>query len=138
MDTTIMAGRVGTGRRHTGGLSGSTTHGTRRKAVTLRGAGTGVCLFVAVFIAIVAAGALPSLADRTAPPSTTHVVTVEPADTLWSIARANPVAGVSTARLVEAIRRANDLPSGAALQPGDTLRVPSAEAADGVEAFAMR
>jgi Tfp pilus assembly protein FimV len=59
--------------------------------------------------------------------STTISVRVSPSDTLWSIAKANRLPGVSTAATVEAITRANDL-SGGSIRPGTVLQVPAAEA----------
>jgi len=56
--------------------------------------------------------------------STTISVRVSPSDTLWSIAEANRLPGVSTAATVEAITRTNDLQA-SSLTPGTVLRVPA-------------
>jgi len=60
--------------------------------------------------------------------SSTISVRVSPSDTLWSIARANPQPGISTAAAVEAIARVNAL-STSSLAPGTVLRVPAPTAA---------
>lgn len=60
-------------------------------------------------------------------PSTTPAtiaVRVAPADTLWSIAEANRPSGASTAQIVEAIARINDL-KGTAIRAGAVLYVPA-------------
>ncbi len=90
-----------------------------------------VGLFVLVLTALIAAGAMPTLADRVAPPSSSHAVTVGASDSLWSIARANRVAGLSTAEMVQAIRLLNGLGPGRELQPGAVVKVPVLEDADG-------
>jgi LysM domain len=60
-------------------------------------------------------------------PTATIGVRVSPCDTLWSIARANPLPGASTAATVEAIAEANGL-SGSSITPGMVLRVPASVA----------
>jgi Tfp pilus assembly protein FimV len=83
-----------------------------------------VGLFILVTLSLIAVGALPTLADGVSAPAASHAVTVRATDTLWSIARANGVEGVPTARMVEAIRRLNGIAPGRDLQPGATVRVP--------------
>jgi hypothetical protein len=85
---------------------------------------TGFGLFVLVAFSLIAAGALPTLADAVPVPTATRLVAVDATDTLWSIARANGVAGIPTADMVRAITRLNDLGPGQGLQPGAVVRVP--------------
>jgi len=66
--------------------------------------------------------------------SATIAVRVAPSDTLWSIAEAHRIPGVSTARTVEAIARINGL-SGTLISAGATLRVPAIAVVD--SAFAQ-
>ncbi len=89
-----------------------------------------VAVFVGVALFLGCAGALPTTADRVARPSSTRAVRVESADTLWSIARANPQTGLSTAQTVSVIVRLNGGSVCADLHPGDSLSVPSGEVAD--------
>jgi nucleoid-associated protein YgaU len=78
--------------------------------------------------ALLIAGVLHDRA-RTPDVSASHTVQVSAGDTLWSIAKANPVAGLSTAQTAERIARANGLNS-AALASGQTIRVPAEGALD--------
>lgn len=52
-------------------------------------------------------------------------VDVEPGDSLWSLAREYPIAGLSTNEVVNRIRELNDLDS-SLLHPGEQLMVPQA------------
>ena len=81
---------------------------------------------LALVFALIGAAAL----TRHSVPSTasTTTVRVSPSDTLWSIARANRLAGASTAETVQAIARANGL-RGAPITPGTVLQVPRADTA---------
>jgi LysM domain. len=80
-------------------------------------------ILLALFVA--GLGAVALLRDGVpAGASTTISVRVSPSDTLWSIARANPQPGATTAATVEAIARANALGS-SSLTPGTVLRVPA-------------
>jgi LysM repeat protein len=83
-----------------------------------------VGLFLVLSVSLIAVGALPTLADSVPTPAASHAVTVDVTDTLWSIAKANNVAGVPTAEMVEAIRRLNAMAPGQQLQPGAVVRVP--------------
>lgn len=79
---------------------------------------------LAIFIAGI--GAIAVVRERVpSGSSTTIIVRVAPHDTLWSIAEANKLPGVSTAATVEVITAANDL-GGSPLAPGSTLKVPAA------------
>lgn len=102
--------------------------GARRGRRSSQGGPWGaVGLFLLVATSLIAVGALPTLADSASTPTATHAVTVGAADTLWSIAKDNRVAGVPTAEMVEAIRRLNGLTSGQGLQPGALVKVPIVE-----------
>jgi Tfp pilus assembly protein FimV len=75
---------------------------------------------------IVAVGVLPAAGDPVPSRSTaTIAVRVSPADTLWTIAAANRLPGLTTAQMVRVIREANALSDGA-LGAGTVLRVPAA------------
>ncbi len=67
--------------------------------------------------------------------SSTSRITVSSGQTLWTIARTHPVAGLDTAQTVEVIRRLNNL-NDSSIAPGDVLDVP-AHASSGSD-FAMR
>lgn len=83
-------------------------------------------VFAVVLAVLVAAAALPTAAEGARAASATRRVRVEASDTLWSIARANPVAGLTTAQSVVAMRRLNALNRSATLQPGAVITVPCA------------
>ena len=81
-----------------------------------------IVLVIAVIVVVVASG------SRTAPtPATTGAVKVSPGESLWSIAAANPVEGLTTPETVEVIRRSNHLTSDA-ITTGSVLRVPATSA----------
>ncbi len=136
MQATATA-NIGRGRSD-GPRRGSRCAASARRAPTQRDRSL-VCsaaLFVVVTCLLVGAGALPTLADRGAATAFIVGVHVGPADSLWSIARANPVPGVGTPEMVARIRSLNHLATDATLQPGDTLSIPSAGTDEGT--FAMR
>ena len=81
---------------------------------------------LAITVFAVGASAM-ALAGVPSTPTTTIGVRVSPSDTLWSIARANPLPGASTAATVEAIAEANGL-AGGSIRPGMVLRVPASVA----------
>jgi hypothetical protein len=100
-------------------------HGTAVQAQDRTGPAP-LLVFLLVVAALLAASALPDLAgNHSRSTTTTATVQVGATDTLWSIARANPVPGVPTARAVEAIRDLNGLASDAHLQPGTVVQVPA-------------
>ena len=84
---------------------------------------------VAVTIVIVVITLLAGGGARRTSALTTHTVHVAAADTLWSVASANPIPGQGTAATVEQIRTLNGLRT-SELTPGTVLRVPVAEAPD--------
>src|SRR5450759_148025 len=85
-----------------------------------------VALVVAVTIAIVVITLLAGGGARRTSALTTRAVRISAADTLWSMAQANPVPGQGTAATVEQIRTINGLRT-SQLEQGTTLRVPVAE-----------
>jgi LysM repeat protein len=95
---------------------------------------TAVGLFLLVAFSLIAVGALPTLADGASAPAASHAVTVSAADTLWAIAKANRVPGMTTADMVEEIRRINGLTPGRNLQPGAVVKVPVATDDEGAVA----
>ena len=83
---------------------------------------------LAITVCVLGAGAMlrdgvPSIAPATI------AVRVAPSDTLWSIAEANRLPGVSTAVTVETIARINDL-SDTGIAAGTVLQVPTIEISD--------
>ncbi len=85
---------------------------------------TEVLLIALMLAALLAASAAPALRrDASAEQVPTRPVLVRSGDTLWSLARANPVPGLGTARTAHLIREVNGLASSAVLA-GDILLVP--------------
>lgn len=86
-------------------------------------------LFVASVLLVLAcaiplgAQAISARAGAAAIPSVQ--VNVEPGDSLWSLAREYPIAGLSTNEVVSRIRELNDLDS-SLLRSGEQLMVPQA------------
>ncbi len=79
---------------------------------------------VALAVVLAGIGALPTIASGRAPAlQGSEVVRVATSQSLWSIARAHPVAGASTAEVVARIQRMNHLRV-AEIQPGTALQVP--------------
>jgi len=60
-------------------------------------------------------------------------ITVRPGDTLWSLAGRYGDPHQTIVRRVDALTRANRLPAGATLVPGQTLLVPAAQSANNVK-----
>ena len=82
-------------------------------------------VFAIVLAILVVAAALPTAAEGARASTSSRRVRVEASDTLWSIARANPVAGLTTAQSVAAMRRLNGFGDDATLQPGEVVTIPS-------------
>ena len=74
-----------------------------------------------VIAALLIAGAVTA-GPHVQAPAATKTVQVQTGDTLWSIARAHPISGLSTAQTVDSIVRDNSLPS-ATLSAGQQLVV---------------
>ncbi len=81
-----------------------------------------IAMILALVIAVVIA-AVAARPSHRAPSLRVGSVKVAPGDTLWSIASANPVDGLSTEETVELIRTENGL-TGHAIAAGSTLRIP--------------
>ena len=80
---------------------------------------------IALVIASVIVAALAMLADPQPPaPTSWTSVSVEPNASLWTLASAHPVEGLSTPETVQLIAQENGLATGM-LQVGDTLLVPA-------------
>ena len=126
MDTTTMTTHTDT-RQH---------HAVRRTHRTLRTVAGPIAWTIALTLAIVVLGVAPTLLSGAPSRSlATTSVRVDPSDTLWTIAAEHRLSGVSTAAMVEEIRRANGL-TASNLSAGAVLRVPSAQAADSAYAAA--
>ena len=80
-----------------------------------------------ILLALMLALVMCALASRAGAPGTvaTTKVLVDRGDTLWAIARANQVPGLSTAQTADLIARLNDLSSGQ-LIAGTELAIPMA------------
>ena len=105
-------------RRQTGAMTtGSIAKTTRRQRLT----GLEIATLVAI-AALLIAGVV-SVRPRASSEMATQAVQVQVGDTLWSIAEAHPIAGLTTAQAAESISRSNRL-SNSALYSGQTLLVP--------------
>lgn len=92
-------------------------------------------LALALLAALVLAATWPAVAGRAAGTDvSTHQVLVGQSQTLWAIARANPVPGQPTARTAALIRELNGLDD-SAVDAGMVLEVPSSGPGSG---FASR
>lgn len=87
-----------------------------------------VLWMAALALFIIAVGVLPAVGDPVPSGSTaTIAVRVSPSDSLWSIAAAHRLPGMSTAQMVGLIKQQNAL-SGGALEAGAVLQVPGEQA----------
>lgn len=109
-------------RSRTGIRSARVAHG----GVVLRHANlsTADVLVPAVFVlCVLIALTLTAIAPEAPAVTQWSTVRVKPAATLWDLARAHPIPGLSTAETVGLIRERNDLPT-ASLFVGQALEVP--------------
>ena len=87
-------------------------------------------VIVVLILAAIAVAALSLLVQPPAPlPADWMQVTVEPNASLWTLASAHPVTGLSTGETAALIAEHNGLESGV-IHPGQTVRVPSEGPAD--------
>jgi hypothetical protein len=87
-------------------------------------------VFAIILALLIVAAALPTASGGARVTSATRSVRITASDTLWSVAAANPVAGLTTAESVAVIRDLNGLQTSVSLQPGTAITIPSdAEAA---------
>lgn len=85
---------------------------------------------VVLIVAAVVVGALSLALQPPAPvPTVWTQTTVEPAGSLWQLAAAHPVEGLTTAETADLIAEENGLES-AILRPGQVVRVPSGGLSD--------
>ncbi len=100
--------------------------GRRSSRLTLeRRSALATAAVIALVIASVSVAALAMLADPQPPaPTGWTSVSVEPNASLWTLASAHPVEGLSTPETVQLIAQENGLATGM-LQVGDTLLVPA-------------
>lgn len=85
-----------------------------------------VAVFLVATVLLVAAAAAPTVSGASTSPATRRV-RVAASDTLWSIARAHPVEGMTSAQVVAEMRRLNHLDTVAAIQPGAVISVPAGD-----------
>lgn len=88
------------------------------------------CIFGALAIALAVAawtmtGGRAAACERILAETPTTTISVEPGDSLWSLAADHPVTGLTDREVVEAIRSWNGLERGE-LHPGMELAVPAA------------
>lgn len=83
-------------------------------------------LLFSVVLAVIISSVLR--AEHPQPKAWTEV-TVQQSGTLWALARAHPVTGLTTAETVELIKASNHLDS-ALITPGQALRVPAPDGTD--------
>ena len=80
---------------------------------------------VAVLLLLLILGALATAGGPQSHVSNMRTIRVERGQTMWSIARSNPVPGLTTQQTVELIARTNNLECGA-VAAQTSLRVPAA------------
>lgn len=97
--------------------------------------GLEIAILVASVLVLIAIALLPGIRGSAPKWPDTVTVKVDSSQTLWGIAQAHPIEGLSTAQTVAAIRTANHL-SDSALREGQLLRVPAEP--DGSAAMASR
>lgn len=132
---TATTATIGHGTR-SGMASGTRRRAVRHTPIDLASWVAPLAWMTVLALSVCALGAASMLREGVpSSASATMAVRVAPSDTLWSIAQANRLSGVSTARTVEAIARLNGL-RGTTIQSGAVLYVPSADAADAVLAQA--
>ena len=80
---------------------------------------------VAVLLLLLILGVLATASGPQSHVSNVRTIRVEPGQTMWSIARSNPVPGLTTQQTVELIARTNNLECGA-VAAQTSLKVPVA------------
>ena len=85
-----------------------------------------VAVFVVAALLLVAVAAAPTVSGASSTAATRRV-RVAASDTLWSIARAHPVEGMTAAQIVAEMQRLNHLETVAAIQPGTVISIPAGE-----------
>jgi hypothetical protein len=113
------------GERHARNSRGGIYSARRPDTRPTRGlSGLELAIIVALVAAVIAAAVL-SGASAGGQPTRTSTIKVGAGESLWSIATAHPVQGMTTQQNVDAIRRANHL-RGSTVAEGSVLRVPGA------------
>lgn len=97
----------------------------RAMAASSTSASAETALLVLMVVALIAAVWLGSSSERHRSLETSSI-RIEAGDTLWSIATAHPVPGLSTAQTAELLSDINKL-EGAMLAAGSTVQVPVAD-----------
>jgi hypothetical protein len=78
---------------------------------------------LAVVVVAILATAVASAAESLPDEVRTRAIRVEQGDSLWTLASANPVEGLSTAETAELIRQANEM-QGSVVHAGQLIQVP--------------
>ena len=107
----------------------SSTHRSRRVRTTntgMRFSAIEIAVLALFVAALVAAAVLPSLTRQAAVPSETITIKVGESDTLWEIAAAHPIHGLTTVEAVGAIRDLNGM-TGGGVTVGQLLVIPAGE-----------
>jgi nucleoid-associated protein YgaU len=81
-------------------------------------------LLLAAIVALLVIGAVSTGRPREASPYTTSVLRVRQGDTLWQVAEAHPIDGLTTSQVVDALVAANRL-GARSLSPGQMIRIPA-------------
>lgn len=123
---------VATVRTHTGEWGNGRETARRRIAARPRRASRATSPWLGpiagalvILSAMALVGALPTARELAAvPTAAASTVRVAPSDTLWSIAKAHPVTGLTTSEAVERIMRLNGL-TDATLHAGAMIVVPT-------------
>ncbi|TDB39072.1 MAG: LysM peptidoglycan-binding domain-containing protein [Actinobacteria bacterium] len=96
--------------------------GRARSKARLSAAELGI--LAAALLVVLLIALLPGLRDSVPAWPGAVTIKVSTSETLWGIAKAHPIEGLTTAQTVAAIRSANEL-SDSALREGQLLRVPA-------------
>jgi LysM repeat protein len=81
-------------------------------------------LALLIILVLLIVGLVTTSGRRTQRIVVSQRVTVQSGDSLWTVAAAHPVAGMSTAQVADLLATSNDL-SGQLVRPGQVILVPS-------------
>ncbi len=81
-------------------------------------------LLLAAIVTLLIVGAVSTARPRLTSPHTTSVLKVRQGDTLWQVAEAHPIDGLTTSQMVDVLVAANQL-GAHSLTPGQMIRIPT-------------
>lgn len=102
-----------------------TPRAARRHSTSDRLSTAEVMAVVVMALALIGAALSPALGRTAARVVAGPSVTVPERGTLWEIASAHPVPGLTTAETVELIKELNGIADGTVLRPGQVVLVPA-------------